>query len=64
MSVQMECMCLECGISAFYDLGALAMDDYSEGNFKAVKDTTVCTECGGRLVVIGKAGDEPNYRLE
>ncbi len=63
MSVQMECMCMDCGISTFIDLGALTMDDISEGSFKGVKDT-LCTECGGRLVVIGKAGDEPNYRLE
>lgn len=61
MALEMECMCLECGISTYLDMEGISMEDLGDG-VKIVKDT-YCPECGGLLKLIGKAGDEPYYKL-
>ena len=63
MSVQMECMCLECGVSIFMDSGRITIEGPTDAGHHMLKDA-FCTECGGLMVLIGKAGDEPHYRLQ
>ena len=57
---QMECMCLECGISHYLHSDILKIDQTEEEGRKIVTYPD-CSECGGVLMIIGKAGDEPNY---
>jgi hypothetical protein len=58
----MECMCLECGISIYLDLGKIAVEEVPDSKMKVLRDT-FCPECGGTLSLRGRAGDEPCYRL-
>ncbi len=59
----MECMCLECGVSIYLDLGQIAVEEAADSKMKLVSNL-FCTECGGLLALRGRAGDEPNYRSE
>jgi len=63
MSEQMECMCQECGISVYLFETDIALDDPSSSDPKLLDRLLVCQNCGGRLALVGKAGDEPRYRL-
>ena len=61
--MEMECMCLECGISHYLDTGFLKLEPLEDSQYKAVANQE-CDQCGGTLIVIGKAGDQPNYIVE
>jgi hypothetical protein len=63
MSNEMECMCLECGVSIHMPEGLIAMDP-SDSDLKVLDSLLICENCGGQLNLVGKAGDEPFYRLE
>jgi hypothetical protein len=41
----------------------IAMDP-SDSDSKLLDILLVCENCGGQLKLVGKAGDEPFYRLE
>jgi hypothetical protein len=56
-------MCLECGVSIFMDSGRITIEGPTDAGHHMLKDA-FCTECGGLMVLIGKAGDEPHYRLQ
>ena len=62
MNEEMECMCLECGISLYLNLDGILLESLEGSDLKLLKDT-FCVECGGPLVLTGKAGDQPRYRV-
>jgi len=62
MSKEVECMCLECGISLYLDKDSILLGDYVTDTLRVV-EKTFCTQCGGQLAMVGLAGDEPNYRV-
>ena len=64
MNDQMECMCMECGISSYLPKGDILMEDPASTESKMLNSLLVCQICGGQLKLIGRAGDEPFYRLE
>ena len=64
MSQEMECMCQECGISVYHPSGVIDLEDPANTEIKLLDSLLVCQECGGRLALVGKVGDEPHYRLE
>ncbi len=64
MNEKMECMCLECGTSSYLLKDDIAMDDPASTESKLLASLIVCQICGGMLSLVGKAGDEPFYRLE
>lgn len=64
MSEKMECMCLECGTSSYLLKDDITMDDPASTESKILASLIVCQICGGKLSLVGKAGDEPFYRLE
>jgi hypothetical protein len=59
----MECMCLECGMSIHMAENLITMDP-SDPTSKLLDSLLVCKNCGGQLTLVGKAGDEPFYRLK
>lgn len=63
MSSEMECMCLECGVSIHLSEDLIAMDP-SDPTSTLLDSLLVCENCGGQLRLVGKAGEEPFYRLE
>ncbi len=63
MSLDMECMCLKCGISVYVDLTGISLEDLGQGEHKVIRNV-FCTECGGHLALIGRAGDEPHYKIQ
>ena len=63
MSSEMECMCLECGMSVHVSEDLIAMDSSDSGS-KVLDSILICQNCGGQLKLVGKAGDEPFYRLK
>ena len=64
MSEEMECMCQVCGISVYLPADIISLEDPGDIEFKVLSVLHVCENCGGRLVLRGKAGDEPHYRLK
>lgn len=64
MSEEMECMCMECGASSYLSKSNILMEDPANSESKMLNSLLVCQLCGGQLKLIGKAGDEPYYRLE
>ena len=64
MSQEMECLCLQCGMSSHIPEGDIALEDPSDVESKLLSSLFTCQNCGGRLVLVGKAGDEPHYRIE
>jgi hypothetical protein len=63
MAEEMECMCLECGISLYLDASIVALEDSGASETKLLRNI-FCSECGGQLMLVGKAADEPHYRLK
>ncbi len=63
MGEMMECMCLQCGISNHLDVEGLVFDRDPESDLVLIRHP-FCTQCGGTLALIGRAGDEPRYRVE
>jgi hypothetical protein len=63
MNKQMECMCLNCGVSLYLSEEKIFLEEIGGTNAKLLKDVS-CAECGGSLILIGEAGAEPYYRLE
>jgi hypothetical protein len=63
MIEEMECMCLQCGISLYLDVLSVALEDPGTSQLKLLRNI-FCSECGGHLMLIGKAADEPHYRLK
>jgi hypothetical protein len=64
MSEEMECMCLECGMSNFLRQSDISMEDPTNSESKPLGSLLVCANCGGQLSLVGKAGDEPFYRTK
>jgi len=64
MTEKMECMCLECGTSSYLLKDDIAMEDPFNVGSKILDSLLVCPICGGKLSLVGRAGDEPHYRLE
>ncbi|MDY0042475.1 MAG: hypothetical protein RBS57_19365 [Desulforhabdus sp.] len=60
MSMEIECMCLECGISLYLQTSSLVLGSFIEGD-KRLVDNTFCSQCGGPLLAVGKAGEQRNY---
>jgi len=56
-------MCLNCGISHYIATDTISLEDLAETKMKLVRNI-FCSECGGYLALICKAGDEPCYRLD
>jgi hypothetical protein len=63
MTDELECMCTECGISLYLPRDLITLDASADIGAAMVR-SPFCTECGGKLRVIGKAGDEPFYRVQ
>lgn len=61
MSKEVECMCLERGVSLYLDGDIILLGDYVADAPRAI-EKTFCTQCDGQLALVGLAGDEPNYR--
>ncbi|MBI5582562.1 MAG: hypothetical protein HY892_01940 [Deltaproteobacteria bacterium] len=57
---KVECLCLECGISNYLELEGQALDALVPEEAKILVNI-FCSECGGPLLVRGKAGAEPFY---
>lgn len=64
MSNEIECMCMQCGISIHVPEDSVIMDDSSDANSKLLDILVVCEQCEGQLRLVGKRGDEPFYRLK
>ena len=64
MSEEMECMCQQCGVSVFIPSALISLEDPTNTEVKLLSSIHVCESCGGQLAMIGKAGDEPHYRLK
>ena len=64
MSEQMECMCMECGISSYLTEKDIVIDVSANAQSKFLDNRIVCQNCGGPLRLVGRAEDEPFYRLE
>jgi DNA-directed RNA polymerase subunit RPC12/RpoP len=64
MTKEIECMCMECGISNCLPEDDIALEDPSAVDSKIIDSLLVCEQCGGRLMLVGKAGDEPFYCLK
>jgi hypothetical protein len=64
MTKEMECMCMGCGISNCFPEDDIALEDPSAVDSKIIDSLLVCEQCGGQLMLAGKAGDEPFYRLK
>ncbi len=63
MNKEMECMCLKCGISLYLPVEKVFLDEEGDTDARLIRGA-FCTECGGPLILIGKAGAEPHYRVE
>ena len=61
MSGQVECMCLQCGVSLHVDRGDLVCLEINPETGRTVVDNLFCTACGGMLLLVGTAGEEPCY---
>ena len=63
MGEEIECMCMECGASNYLPADTVTMDEQEGTDSKLLDSLLVCQNCGGQLKLIGRAGDEPYYRL-
>ena len=59
---EMECMCQQSGISTYLPSARISLEDPANAEARFLSDRCLCNECGGRLVLVGKEGDEPHYR--
>jgi hypothetical protein len=64
MSDEMECMCQQCGVSTYLAADIISLEDPENPEVKLLSSMFTCESCGGQLALVGKAGDEPNYRLQ
>lgn len=64
ISQEMECMCQQCGMSVHLPKDDIVMDDPTSVESKLLDILLACQNCGGQLALVGKAGDEPHYRIE
>ena len=64
MAEEMECMCQECGMSVYLPSDLISLQDPANAEVKLLSSVLACENCGGQLGLIGKAGDEPYYRLK
>jgi len=64
MTQEMECLCQECGISVYHPSSIINLEDPAGTEVKLLDSLLICQECGGRLALVGKVGNEPHYRLE
>ncbi|MCU0572376.1 MAG: hypothetical protein MUC41_05215 [Syntrophobacteraceae bacterium] len=64
MDRDIECMCMNCGVSLYIAMGEIALDDSVISCDHRMVRNLFCTECGGALAMIGLAGEQPRYRLE
>jgi len=55
-------MCMTCGISVYLNLDDVTFEDATPETMRVIKNV-FCPECGGPMGVIGKAGDQPFYRV-
>jgi hypothetical protein len=55
-------MCQQCGISTYLPSDRISLEDPANAEARFLSDLCLCNECGGRLLLVGKAGDEPYYR--
>lgn len=62
MSDEMECMCLECGISSHFPALELSFDTVPGFTGKRIVTNLFCPQCGGGLLVVGRVGEEPFYQ--
>jgi hypothetical protein len=63
MNAEMECMCRQCGVSIYLPAEIISLEDPANTEVKLLSSIHVCENCGGPLILVGKAGDEPYYRL-
>ena len=63
MGHEKECMCLKCGISTYLDEDVISSQEKEIEN-QDVLTLIFCPECGGRLLVVGRAGEETHYKTE
>jgi len=63
MSNEMECMCIACGMSSYIPADLIKMDP-SVDDSNLIDSLLVCQNCGGKLRLVGKAGNEYHYRLK
>ena len=63
MSQELECMCMACGISVYLRTDEVVFDDPGFGSMQMIRNV-FCPECGGQLGVVGKAGEQPAYRIQ
>jgi len=52
-------MCQECEIAAHLPSNRTCLEDSANAEVSLLSDVCLCTECGGRLFLVGKVGDEP-----
>ena len=64
MNAEMECMCQQCGVSIYLPAEIISLEDPANTEVKLLSCIHVCENCGGPLVLVGKEGDEPYYRLD
>ena len=64
MSMEMECMCQQCGVSIYIPADFISLEDPANTEVKMLSSLHVCEQCGGQLALVGRAGDEPHYRLK
>ena len=57
-------MCMECGVSIYLPADNISLEDPADADSKILDSFLVCENCGGRLSIFGKAGEEPRYRLK
>ena len=64
MTKEMECMCMNCGVSNCFTADYITLEDPSAVDSKIIDSLLVCEQCGGQLMLVCKAGDEPHYRFK
>jgi hypothetical protein len=64
MDRDVECMCMNCGVSLYIPMGEIVLDDTVIRCEHRMVRNYFCTECGGQLAMIGVAGEQPHYRAE
>jgi len=64
MRQEMECMCQLCGASSYLFEGDFTLQNSAGAESKLLDSLNICQICGGQLVLVGKVGDQPHYKLE
>lgn len=63
MKNEMECMCMDCGRSNHLEMELISLEDI-EGTDVKVVSNHYCLECGGAMILKGRAGEEPFYKVD